>query len=713
MLQIRLSKPVSESVGANVKPSSVDTVTVACPDHLVLADLPVAKSLGLPCSAAVIKNVGRRSRRQLGERVHFCVRCDFPIAIYGRLSPCEHAFCLDCARSDSLCYLCDERVQKIQTIKMMEGLFICAAPHCLKSFLKRTEFESHIRGAHVDLINPNWEKEVNESSEAISSRKASASETTVQAPLKPVFSPHLNSQVNDHEDKNQQRPPNRDPPLSRPAMQLRPMPNFSGQGPNHPSEQHPRTSNQLHGFDRAATQNRQDSGQGSMLGYPPRPAGPITFPPNYHQPWKMGPATVPLEPPLGPTDGFVNTDPQGRGFFQGDFGHNTVNMPFNAPQMAASTSVEQGQGRNFVDPTVVLPPQLGQMQRGRSYSSDGNSSNNSNHDAPPGTGLEISLMKCTARAKYNNCFWHSRGVLDPHQILRLDDAGKLHQQLGFPRGRKVLKSILRHPLIFQTYRHTDNKMWLGFTDLMDRLLIEERQIADEMEPQRVAVVRKLLMMSANNRIPLSKIYHNRALFGIPEDFRDRVANYPDFFRIIVEEDGKRILELVDWDSSLAVSSLEKEFMADEDKAKRAFRFPLKHVKSLELDLDDERKLNVLNSLPLVSPYSDGKKLDYWTLEAEKYRCGVVHEFLSLTLEKRAYIHNIVEFKDELSLTRRTYEMLLKQPSTFYLGGTKMNWCVFLKDCYNEDGELVGKDPQVEFNERLYEYADMEELESDD
>ncbi|GER52438.1 ubiquitin carboxyl-terminal hydrolase family protein [Striga asiatica] len=300
-----------------------------------------------------------------------------------------------------------------------------------------------------------------------------------------------------------------------------------------------------------------------------------------------------------------------------------------------------------------------------------------------------------------------------HQILCLDDAGKLHQQLGFPRDRKVLKAIFRHPLIFQTYRHTDNKMWLGFTDLMDRLLIEERQIADEMEPQRVAVVRKLLMMSANKRIPLSKIYHNRALFGIPEDFRDRVANYPDFFRIIVEEDGKRILELVDWDSSLAVSSLEKEFMADEDKAKRAFRSPLKHVKSLELDLDDERKLNVLNSLPLVSPYSDGKKLDSWTLKAEKYRCGVVHEFLSLTLEKRAYIHNIVEFKDELSLTRRTYEMLLKQPSTFYLGGTKMNWCVFLKDCYNEDGELVGKDPQVEFNERLYEYAGMEELESDD
>lgn len=86
MLQIRLNKAsVPETVS---KPSAVETVTVACPDHLVLADLPVARSLGSAAtasSASIVKTVGRRSRRLLGERIHFCVRCDFPIAIYGRL----------------------------------------------------------------------------------------------------------------------------------------------------------------------------------------------------------------------------------------------------------------------------------------------------------------------------------------------------------------------------------------------------------------------------------------------------------------------------------------------------------------------------------------------------------------------------------------------------------------------------------------------------
>jgi E3 ubiquitin-protein ligase Hakai len=109
MLQIRLSKVggTSDSGGAAsgaatsggdpAKSASAaaaaslggvpESVTVACPDHLVIADLPVAKSLGAVTnsSAAATRTIGRRSRRPLGERVHICSRCEFPIAIYGRL----------------------------------------------------------------------------------------------------------------------------------------------------------------------------------------------------------------------------------------------------------------------------------------------------------------------------------------------------------------------------------------------------------------------------------------------------------------------------------------------------------------------------------------------------------------------------------------------------------------------------------------------------
>lgn len=89
MLQIRLSnKAATSESGGGAKLPSGETVTVACPDHLVLAELPVAKSLGSASGVTLVKTVGRRSRRHLGERVHFCVQCDFPIAIYGRLVCC-------------------------------------------------------------------------------------------------------------------------------------------------------------------------------------------------------------------------------------------------------------------------------------------------------------------------------------------------------------------------------------------------------------------------------------------------------------------------------------------------------------------------------------------------------------------------------------------------------------------------------------------------
>ncbi|KAL2339925.1 hypothetical protein Fmac_007865 [Flemingia macrophylla] len=299
----------------------------------------------------------------------------------------------------------------------------------------------------------------------------------------------------------------------------------------------------------------------------------------------------------------------------------------------------------------------------------------------------------------------------PEHVLRLDDAGKLHRELGFPRGRKVSRFLRRHPLLFQTYRHTDAKIWLGFTDLMEDLLAEERSLMDSMELNRVDKVRKLLMMSKRRRIPLSKIHHCRTLFGIPDDFRDRVSKYPNFFNVVVDPDGRRVLELANWDPLLAVSALEREFVVDEDGATRKFRFPVKHGKGLDLEVGDKRKLDLLNALPLVSPYSDGSKLDMWTLEAEKYRVGVIHEFLSLTLEKRASIHHLVEFKEEFSLTKHTYQMLLKQPRAFYLAGTEMNWVVFLKDAYDQNGVLIEKDPQVLFNEKLYKYAQVDQIEA--
>ncbi|MBA0750804.1 hypothetical protein Gogos_002189 [Gossypium gossypioides] len=321
MLQIRLTKTPSSDAAGPVKPLPVETVTVACPDHLVIADLPVAKSIGAAISSSLVKTVGRKSRRQLGERVHFCVRCDFPIAIYGRLSPCEHAFCLDCARSDSICYLCDERIQKIQTIKIMEGIFICAAPHCLKSFLKKTEFESHIHENHAALIQPNAEKEDGKDSEVQSAKQPTGSDAAVRGLPRSVISPGSNPLLHDTEDKaSWQQPREQLPP--RPIMQPK-GPLVFGQVPNYPSEPQSDDNHFQQGFDRPGPHNhfqqgfdlqgtpQPDSSQFSdklqgLLSenqyseYPPMHS---MQPPNFAMPMNSNRTLTPYGVPPFPTDG--------------------------------------------------------------------------------------------------------------------------------------------------------------------------------------------------------------------------------------------------------------------------------------------------------------------------------------------------------------------------------------------------------------------------
>jgi hypothetical protein len=66
-------------------------------------------------------------------------------------------------------------------------------------------------------------------------------------------------------------------------------------------------------------------------------------------------------------------------------------------------------------------------------------------------------------------------VKEPEKVLHLDDAGKMYRELGFARGRKVTRYIERHLALFELYRHTDGKMWIGFTSLMEKLLEEEKK----------------------------------------------------------------------------------------------------------------------------------------------------------------------------------------------------------------------------------------------
>lgn len=468
MLQIRLSNKGSASQGAGGgKSLAVETVTVACPDHLVLADLPVAKSIGTATTPSTLKIVGRKSRRHLGERVHICVCCDFPIAIYGRLSPCEHAFCLDCARSDSSCYLCEERIQKIQTIKMMEGIFICAAPHCLKSFLKNSEFEAHIYDNHADLLESNVVKEGVNESDAFNGTRASSTDahakqsvgadaSTARTLPRTGFSSNSLSQSHDPDEKAHHTQTRDQPPLTTSTIQPTPPP-YYGRNPNYPPEgqsenntapvfdrrgPYNRFHNQhkfdmqgspLHRSDSDQLMNKQRGissefpfanyspqsqqlpnyvvpvntnqgrpaaynttpvplegaqqfynahyettrldmpsesgpgpgpGHGSLLGFPPAPAGGNSFPGNYPPQWNMGPG-IPFDQipaSRGMSESYANqSDSQGgTAYFQGDYGRMPGGISLNPlmPPMGSASDNNDQKGSMPPQPRPPPPPPL-------------------------------------------------------------------------------------------------------------------------------------------------------------------------------------------------------------------------------------------------------------------------------------------------------------------------------------------------------------------
>lgn len=58
----------------------------AVPLNVAGIDVPILRGLGISSVEAYVATfVGSKVRRQPGDKVHVCVRCNFPIAVYGRL----------------------------------------------------------------------------------------------------------------------------------------------------------------------------------------------------------------------------------------------------------------------------------------------------------------------------------------------------------------------------------------------------------------------------------------------------------------------------------------------------------------------------------------------------------------------------------------------------------------------------------------------------
>ncbi|KAG2381214.1 hypothetical protein LR48_Vigan11g173000 [Vigna angularis] len=299
-------------------------------------------------------------------------------------------------------------------------------------------------------------------------------------------------------------------------------------------------------------------------------------------------------------------------------------------------------------------------------------------------------------------------VAQPDRVMSLKQLGKFKRDLGLDKRRKLIAILKKFPAVFQIMEEGVYSLKFKMTPEAERLYFEELKIRNELEDLVVVKLRKLLMMSLEKRILLEKIAHLRTDFGLPVGFRDTICHrYPQYFKVVATERGPA-LELTHWDPELAVSAA--ELSAEDNRIRemeeqnliidRPPRFHrVKLPKGLNLSKGEMRKIMQFRDLPYISPYSDFSAMRPGTREKEKHACGVVHEILSLTLEKRTLVDHFTHFREEFRFSQQLRGMLIRHPDMFYVSLKGDRDSVFLREAYR-DSQLVDKDRLLLVKEKL-------------
>lgn len=299
-------------------------------------------------------------------------------------------------------------------------------------------------------------------------------------------------------------------------------------------------------------------------------------------------------------------------------------------------------------------------------------------------------------------------VKQPGLVMSLRDLGKHRKQIGLTGKRRCVALLNKFPAVFRVFEEGCNVYYFRLTDEAENHYKEELKLRNELEVAAVEKLRKLLMMSIDKRILVGKIAHLKRDLGLSDDYLATVVpKYPQYLRL-VETEGGLALELMEWDPELAVSAWEKK-KAREEAAKQLAP-PERESKFRKIDLPkgynlsrkDREVILKFQDMPYFSPYGDASQLDPSSLEAEKHAVYVVHEVLSLTLEKRLIIDHLTHFRRDYKFSQRVYAMLIRHPELFYVSLKGARDCVFLREAYN-GSELIDKDPLFLLKERL---ADM-------
>ncbi|XP_076934070.1 protein WHAT'S THIS FACTOR 1 homolog, chloroplastic-like [Bidens hawaiensis] len=308
-----------------------------------------------------------------------------------------------------------------------------------------------------------------------------------------------------------------------------------------------------------------------------------------------------------------------------------------------------------------------------------------------------------------------------NQSLLLRD---LEKEVGIIQKWNFINLIEKNPWVFYVSSGYKTPPAVMLTAKAKKIADEEVLANELMEPVLVRNLRKLLMLSVECRLPLETVDFVQPDFGFPVDYKESlIPKYPEFFSV-KDLHGRRYLELGIWDSSLAVTAREERFMlsrmSDTGSSKRAriskdgnfpgpFAFRLNFPVGFRPNAGYLQELEKWQKMEFPSPYLNAKRFEVSDPKARKRVVAVLHEVLSLTMEKRLTSGQLDAFHSELRLPARLLLCLIKHHGMFYITNKGARSTVFLKEGY-DGSKLVDKCPILTFRDKFMELTGRRDLE---
>ncbi|XWS44716.1 hypothetical protein CRYUN_Cryun15aG0071500 [Craigia yunnanensis] len=293
--------------------------------------------------------------------------------------------------------------------------------------------------------------------------------------------------------------------------------------------------------------------------------------------------------------------------------------------------------------------------------------------------------------------------------VSLDFLSRLSQKLHLNRG--AASFLRKYPHIFHIfYNPNKSQPFCRLTDAAIDISCQEAEAINAL-PVVDRLVR-LLSMSTTKSLPLRAVFKVWKELGLPNDFEDSIIsqNSHIFKFSAAHELNTHILNLTDemHDKSF-VSSVENwrvmECCKEDctvDRTEIQYAFKHCYPPGMRLSKDFKTRVKEWQRFPYVGPYEEMEEKERSKtriMGLKKRAVAIVHEFLSLTVERMVEVEKISHFRKSFAINLNIRDLVLDHPGIFYLSTKGKRDTVFLREAY-ERGCLIDPNPVYNVRRKL-------------